>query len=68
MRLILGFIFFGLLFYGIYIYAPDTFQTLVSWAAKVFEFAQGVIDNIKGKPAAPPPPPGTLPNALFFVS
>lgn len=48
MRFILGFIFFGLLFYGIHLYFPEFFATLVSWAAKVFEIIRGVTDQIFG--------------------
>lgn len=47
MRLILEFIFFGLLFYGLYLFAPDLFATLVSWAAAVFEFIQSIVDRIQ---------------------
>lgn len=38
MRFILSFVFFGLLFYGLYIFFPEFFATLVSWAASVFNF------------------------------
>lgn len=47
MRLILEFIFFGLLFYGLYLFAPDFFATLVSWAAALFEFIQDMVDKIQ---------------------
>lgn len=50
MRFILGFIFFGLLFYGIFLYFPDFFATLVSWAAKVFDFVRGITDQLFGPP------------------
>lgn len=42
MRIIIRFICFGLLFYAIYIYWPEGFQTLVSWAAAVFGFFQNL--------------------------
>ena len=45
MRLILGFIFFGLFYYGLYLYAPAAFETLVSWAAAIFEYAQGALSK-----------------------
>lgn len=51
LRLILGFIFFGLLFYGLYLYAPHVFETLVSWAAAIFEFFQGLFSQISRKTA-----------------
>lgn len=28
--------------YGLHLYAPDVFNTLVSWAAAVFDFVQGL--------------------------
>lgn len=43
MRFILNFFFFGLLFYLIYLFFPDAFHTLVSWAHQTYEFIrQGV--------------------------
>lgn len=74
MRLIFGFIFFGLLFYAIYLYFPETFQTLVGWAAKIFDFIKEGIDKISGKFSNSPPadqpehaaPAKTL--ALFYLS
>jgi len=38
MRFILNFFFFGILFYLIYLFFPDAFHTLVSWADRVYEF------------------------------
>lgn len=46
MRLILSFIFFGLLFYGLHLYAPSVFDTLVSWAAATFNFAQEIFSKV----------------------
>lgn len=40
MRFILSFIFYGILFYLIYLVFPDTFFTLVSWADKFTEFVK----------------------------
>ena len=71
MRFIIGFIFFGLLFYGIWLYFPEAFQTLVSWAAKVFDFFRELFEKISGShPTTPPTTP--LPNhepksILFFM-
>ncbi len=48
-RLLLSFIFFGLLFYAIFLYAPDTFAVLVSWAAKGFEWLHSLIEQISGR-------------------
>ena len=50
LRLIFGFIFFGLLFYAIYTYAPDTFAVLVSWAAKIFDWIDGLIGRVSSHP------------------
>lgn len=46
MRFIIGFIFFGLLFYAIWFYFPEAFQTLVSWVAKIFDFIREVVETI----------------------
>lgn len=43
MRFIISFIFFGLLFYVIWMYFPETFQTLVSWAGKVYTFLHNIV-------------------------
>lgn len=43
MRFIFYFIFFGLLFYIISLYFPEAFHTLVSWAAKVYEFLYNLV-------------------------
>lgn len=42
MRLILGFIFFGMLFFLIWHFFPEAFQVLVSWAQNVFDFVAGL--------------------------
>lgn len=60
MRFILSFIFFGLLFYVISLYFPETFQTLVIWAAKVYGFLHdvvvGLIDKINSMVSTPKVP------------
>ena len=49
-RFIFNFIFFGVLFYAIWLFFPDAFNTLASWAAKVYEvivdLATAVIDYV----------------------
>lgn len=72
MRLILSFIFFGLLFYGMSIYFPDAFQVLVSWAAKVFDTARNFFESITGKTPSTPAPipvpePSEVPKSLIDV-
>lgn len=42
-RFILNFIFFGVLFYAISLFFPDAFQTLVSWAGKVYTFIVDIV-------------------------
>ncbi len=49
MRFIIGFIFFGVLFYAISLYFPETFQTLVSWAAKTFNFIHDLFNQLSEK-------------------
>ncbi len=60
LRLLLSFIFFGLLFYAIWLYAPDTFQLLTSWAAKALDWLNGLVEQLTGlvKHKTPPPPTG----------
>lgn len=67
MRLILGFIFFGLLFYAIWLYSPETFQILVSWAAKIFDFFSDLYHRTFGHGNATPAPdsPKSLLDFLF---
>lgn len=49
MRLILNFIFFGLFFYAIHLYAPSVFQTLVSWAAVIFDSIEGLFTKVSSQ-------------------
>jgi hypothetical protein len=57
MRFILNFIFFGILFYLIYQYFPEAFQTLVSWAGAVVNFIKDFALLIWSKIGATTPPP-----------
>jgi predicted PurR-regulated permease PerM len=45
MRFILNFIFFGILFYLIWLYFPDAFQTLVSWANHTVAFFRDLMNS-----------------------
>ena len=42
MRFILGFIFFGLFFYGLMLFFPEAFAVLTSWAAAFWDFVIGL--------------------------
>jgi len=43
MRFIVNFIFFGVLFYAIYLIFPDAFHTMVGWANSIYEFIKDVL-------------------------
>jgi len=43
MRFILNFIFFGVLFYAIYLIFPDAFHTLVGWANSIYELVRDIL-------------------------
>lgn len=49
MRFILNFIFFGILFYMIYLFFPDAFFTMVAWANKAFEFLRDLFLQLAEK-------------------
>lgn len=58
LRFILNFILFGILFYLIYLFFPEAFATLVSWANKTYEFLRDVfialgnrVNDWRGKPS-----------------
>lgn len=42
-KFLLNFIGYGILFYVIYLFFPEAFKTLVSWADKIYEFFNGVL-------------------------
>ena len=47
MRFILEFIIFGLIFYALYLYAPDLFAMLVSWAQAIFDFFHDIFNRLR---------------------
>jgi hypothetical protein len=49
LRFILNFFLFGILFYVIYLFFPDAFNTLVSWAQQSYEFLKDVFMQISAK-------------------
>lgn len=55
MRFILNFFFYGLLFYLIYLFFPDAFHTLVSWANNVYDFLREAVLSLTGKLSSPTP-------------
>lgn len=42
-RFLINFLIFGLLFYAIYRFFPDAFETLVSWVHQIFEFIREMV-------------------------
>lgn len=49
MRFILNFFFFGFVFYLIYLYFPEAFHTLTSWAQNVFDWLKDAFNAISDK-------------------
>lgn len=49
MRFIFNFIFFGVLFYAIYLAFPDAFFTMVGWATKIYEFVKDLVIQVYEK-------------------
>ncbi|ADI38019.1 putative uncharacterized protein [Waddlia chondrophila 2032/99] len=43
MRFIFNFIFFGLLFFIIYKFLPETFETLVGWVDKLYDVLRDAV-------------------------
>ena len=64
MRFILNFIFFGILFFLIWHFLPEAFQTLVTWMTSAFNFVQDLVVNAwhkSGAGAAVTLPPANSP-------
>lgn len=53
MRFLLNFIFFGLLFYAIYLFFPDAFRWLTSWAESFFGLFQTAYHQIQASRVGP---------------
>lgn len=49
LRFIFNFFLFGLLFYLIYLFFPEAFQTLVSWANHTYEFFKDLFMQISAR-------------------
>ncbi len=65
MKFIFNFIFFGVLFYLIFVYFPEPFHTLVSWADSLVSFIKDMfhllMEKIGTNPPPVTPPPPSLP-------
>ncbi|MCB1113067.1 MAG: hypothetical protein H7A37_10805 [Chlamydiales bacterium] len=48
-KFIVNFVFFGLLFYAIYIFFPDAFEKLVSWVSALYNFLVDLVQSIVEK-------------------
>ncbi|MBA3957446.1 MAG: hypothetical protein H0X51_03495 [Parachlamydiaceae bacterium] len=60
MRFILNFFLFGFLFFLIWIFFPEAFHILLSWAQSVYDFFADLVpngaDSVKDTPSPTPPP------------
>lgn len=58
LKFIANFIVFGVLFYLIYVYFPDQFHILTTWAESIVNFVKdlfhAVMDKVGTHPTAPP--------------
>lgn len=67
MRFILNFIFFGILFYLLWLYFPEQFETLKSWAGSAVDLIKHLYHSlmdklqVSGAPGAPTAPPALPP-------
>jgi len=46
LRFVFNFIFFGVLFYAIWLFFPDAFEKMVSWAGSIYNFLVDIILKI----------------------
>lgn len=69
MRFIINFFLFGFLFYLIYIFFPDAFHTLVSWATTVYDFLGALYHTISEKIGwkRPETAPEHAQQAMFYL-
>lgn len=69
MRFILNFIFFGILFYLIWMFFPEAFKTLVSWADNVVAFFRDLIMGVwnKTQHEAPKAPTGPAQALIWYL-
>lgn len=71
MRFIFNFIFFGILFYIIWLYFPDAFKTLVDWASNTVAFLKNLVQTAMEKvhetQIPPPAPPDPTPTSSLLI-
>ncbi len=52
-RFIFYFFFFGFLFYLIWIFFPEAFNTMLSWANRVYDFFHGLVEKVSSASPSP---------------
>lgn len=66
-RFIINFILFGLLFYALWLFAPDFFAKLTEWAGALFHYIQELVNNFSGRLRTDHPAPTTTAPALLVL-
>lgn len=66
-RFIINFILFGLLFYALWLFFPDGFAKLTSWAGAIFSYLQDLFNQFSGRLRTEPAPTTTAPAVLFLL-
>jgi len=66
-RFIINFILFGLLFYALWLFFPEAFSTLTSWAAALFNWLQDVFHQLSGRIRTDTTHPTTTAPALMMA-
>jgi hypothetical protein len=73
-RFIFNFILFGLLFYFIWTFFPDAFQTLVTWISKIADLLVDLgrwvvswVQDITKRPPEAPTTPTPRPSSLMTI-
>jgi len=68
MRFIINFFIFGFIFYLIYLFFPEAFATLVSWAHQVYDFFHDLVIRMQERwYSTGAPEKVTTPAALFKI-
>ena len=66
-RFILNFILFGLLFYALWLFVPDIFAKLTSWAGALFSYLEQLFNQFSGRLQHTQPAPTTTAPAILFL-